>query len=387
MNFRSYIYSLLISLSFLYLSCKSNSSIHNNENLGKKSYHQFIHDNLGKDFEEQKDEKKNLEKTNTKKGRKVLIVMVYGLVFTKDSKLGNLALKTVENDLKKTCPNSNIKFLYIKLPKSVNLSLIKQGELIYNQIRDYVNANPNMKEARMIFIGHCTGGMASYETCKLIKNKYNVVGIISAGTPWEGADILVNRHKELTWVFNLTLGLPYLLFYREDKSSIQEIKPESCYLKSLKDSLNNSKIPIWAIGGRTDYYKQFFKTRLGKAFIRKNATEEKVFGSCDHDGVITLKSQIGINCPGILSVPLKENSNHTPGSKLVIVNSMNKIIKLLGFSFSKEDKKRMVSIKSEPSIIETKVYSCLVKKFVEKYGLFPNRKYPDDLQIIKECQL
>jgi len=326
------------------------------------------------------------ETKNYEKGEKLLIVMIYGLTLVPSNKLSNMSLKVTEADLKQTYPNADLNFLHIEFAKPLAMTMKNQSEEINNQMTNFFEKNKSMRGARIIFIGLCTGAIAAYETYRIYKNKYNIVGIISSGAPWQGAEVFVNRHEGLTWMFFLTLGLPFLFHYTANRPPIKELTPGSCFLKALEKSMQTCDIPIWAIGGRSNFYKNFRTTSVGKLYIRDNATANMIFGSKEHDGLIGLESQIASQYPKIKSIIVNEPANHTTGARIALLKGMNIIIKLFGFAISSEDKAKMRYLEKEPSINQTNNYICLVNKFIEKYGLFPNKEYPEDDAIIRKCQ-
>ncbi len=382
-------YMLIILSLLIVISCKSKTNQVYIDNISKIQNSIIQNKDLGVEEEEYYKEKSlknnNYEKINYDKGEKVLIVMVYGLTFTRSHTLSKLPFQIIQKRLEKYYPNSDLGFLIIHFDKPLSMSMCEQGQSIYEQINKYFKSNEHMRGSRIIFIGQCTGAIAAYETYKKPTNNQKIVGIISAGAPWQGAEITVSRHKELSWFFYLTFGLPIMLFYGNNKPPIKEMIPGSDYIKGLQDSLANNKLPIWAIGGKSKYFKEFLKTKFGKIFIRKNTSEEKIFGSEEHDGVVGLDSQIGTKYPKIKSIILNEPSNHTTGNKIVMNHGLTKIIKIFGPAISKEDKEKLLLIRKEPSILQTNNCVCLINKFVEKYGLYPYKNYPDDFAIINKC--
>ncbi len=269
-----------------------------------------------------------------------------------------------------------------------NSGINNQSKIINEQLKNYFKNNTIMEGARILLVGHSTGGVAAYETYRVYKNKYNITGIITASTPWQGTDITINGPKNFNWLFYLVFRSFVKKIYGKNKSeSVKEITPESGYLKSLEESLKDCKIPIWAIGGKTEYYKKLLSTGLSKALFGINSTEDKIFGSCNHDGIINLSSQIASKSKKIQSIIINEPANHSAGIKEIILRGMKKVIKKSSFIISKKDAKKILSIEHEPSITETSSYLFLIKKFIEKYGLYPNRQYPEDSEIIKTCQL
>ncbi len=370
------------------ISCQTKNSEDPYENLISNHNSILQYEDLGRDQESSSKKTNFFDEINYEKGEKVLIVMVYGLNFSPGSLVSKNSLKLVANSLTKRHPNSNLEFLYVEFEKSVNLSLIDQGRIIHDQIQDLFNKNKHKynKDTKILFIGHCTGGLAAYETYKMYEKQYNIVGILSAGAPWEGADFITNGSKQVTWLFKLTFGLQLTLHYGKRKPSIVEITPDSCYLKSLEKSLEDCKIPIWALGGKTDYYREFLTSKLGKFLIKKSATEENIFGSKDHDGIVKLNSQVASKYPKVKSIILDQPLNHSTGVKKGIISGMRTIIKRFKYIISPEDAKKMLYIENEPSITETDTYLNIVNLFIEKYGLYPQKKYIDDDKMIKKIQ-
>ena len=68
-----------------------------------------------------------------------------------------------------------------------------------------------------------------------------------------------------------------------------------------------------------------------------------------------------------------------------VFKAMIMLNKYMGFFIPKSDLPKMFYVKDEPSITQTNGYIVLVNKFIEKYGLFPNKKHEEDQQIINDC--
>ena len=46
--------------------------------------------------------------------------------------------------------------------------------------------------------------------------------------------------------------------YDKSKKGIQDVTPKSTFLNWCQCKIKDCKIPIWAIGGRSDYYRKVF---------------------------------------------------------------------------------------------------------------------------------
>ena len=154
---------------------------------------------------------------------KILIVYIAGLVPTIDNERGQEGLFLIRKSIKRSYPE--IKHLMIDIEASMFISLEKQGKIIHDQLENYFNGNNNMRNCKIIFIGYCTGALAAYEMYDKNKFKYNFVGIISAGTPWSGVNVLEKKFDELSWFFNLTFGLPIFIFSKTPSSRIRLFRP------------------------------------------------------------------------------------------------------------------------------------------------------------------
>ncbi len=327
----------------------------------------------------------NPDITCLEKGERVLIVMVHGLRDRPSDEKGEIPYKKVEKNIKKTYPNCDINFLYIKFDNTLKTGLKEQGRIITNQLDQYFKNHIEFKNARIIFIGCCTGALAAFEGYKLSKDKHNIAGIISSGAPWQGA-YCVKGKNNCNWFFNNTIGRIAKKHSANKYCSIRNIVPGSKYLNSLKESIEKSDIPIWAVGSKTKIFEKIFATKIMKIFFNKNSSEENIFGSYKHDGLVSLKSQCALDCQKVKSISINENCNHTTGNKIDILNVMLKAKKFFGIFCSKADLDKMFYVVKEPSITQTKAYFLLVNRFIEKYGLFPKTKFNEDEEIINGCE-
>jgi len=147
----------------------------------------------------------------------------------------------------------------------------------------------------------------------------------------------------------------------------------------------DSHIPIWAIGGKTRYIKNLLETDFGKTIAGAKVTETQLFGSNEHDGIVSLNSQISFKYPEINSIIINQPTNHTVEVKSNFLNIMRKIVIIFKFLIPEKDKEKLLSLQNELSISQTYAFTYLVNKFVEKYGLYPTKDHPNDDALIKEC--
>ena len=318
---------------------------------------------------------------------KVVVVFVHGLGYARQSRISIQSMEKVGKKVIKHFGDKKIKLIYTKLKSPVKYSFKQQGQMIYDQVKEGMIAQKLYgKEYKVIFVGLCTGALASFEAYQIGRKELNIVGIISTGTPWQGAELINTWPKQLNPFLYLFAALPLHISYGRFRPGIKDIIPGSCYLSTLKNELkSNTDIPIWAVGGNTQFFHNLFSIpKIKNLFFKRSATEEKIFGALKHDGLVSLGSQLGEIHKNILSIKLAHPSNHAKGLRYGVVSIIKKLAYAGNLILSESDMERLLYIEKEKSTIETKEFSLLVNLFIEKYGFNVYDKGTDDRRLVNE---
>ncbi len=314
------------------------------------------------------------------KDNKVLIVKIDSTFTNKNSDRVNKAeFITLRKKIKKNYVDSNIDVLHIIMPpKYRNKKMEIQGLQIEEQIKDYFDTNPSMKGARIIMLGHSAGSIPALEVAVNNEENFRCAGLFAVCTPFKGANIIKNAQKEFNFLFNKVFGGSVNKFFGpKAPQSIKQITPGNPYLKVIQENIKNTDMKILAIGAPSEYFNRLSKTKTWRYLFKKTTTEKKIFGSNEHDGLISMDSQLGTGFEqkykNFKSKRLLSGDNtyfHSRGIQDLIYNGMKTIIKMkfAKFLLNNEDKKRMLSIKKEVPVTESDEFYINLFKFVDKVG-------------------
>jgi pimeloyl-ACP methyl ester carboxylesterase len=226
----------------------------------------------------------------------------------------------------------------------------------------------------IILVGHSQGGLRGAQILSLNKQKGNpldIRGLITLGTPWEGApgaaitkssvEAFLNK-KPVTYCLtgvnyvrplgdmftSGTIGKLFDNHFPSHEPGIQDMKPNSEFLQSLAASLASNDIPILAVAGVNREAKSFLY-RGDETYTRYiHKVPRVVFNSfysrvlaggwnTEHDMVVPLNSQLAKNIdksntfethivkgaihdflPGLLIPPDKIIYNHIEVVQLIV---------------------------------------------------------------------
>ncbi len=316
-----------------------------------------------------KNNNNNIKNFNNSQGKKkVLVIMLHGLIAKKDIRYSKKNFTKIRKILRETYYNKNLKQLFIEIGDTVDMHIYDQAKTVYKKIRNYYKKNKIKPKTRVIFIGHSAGGLVSYELYKKYNKKLNIKGIVTISCPWKGTN-LANNHKEMKLPLKILLG-EFNKTYDNKKCGIRDVSPNSKFLKWVKTTIKNCKIPIWAIGGNTNYYSKIFSIKFLKFLcFKERCTEKSFFGADKHDGVVPLDSQLGKGLENIKSIEIKkERVNHSLDIKTELSKYSTKAINLLGNLFPYQMKKKLKAITYEKAITESDIVINNILKFINKYG-------------------
>ena len=213
-------------------------------------------------------------------------------------------------------------------PTTSSRTIEQQAEDAFEVIKQYLAGD----KYEIILVGHSQGGLRGARILTLNKqedNPLDIRGLITLGTPWEGApgaaitkssvESFLNK-KPVTYCLTgvnyirplgdmFTSGTIGKLFDRHfptHEPGIQDMKPNSKFLQSVAASLASSDIPILAVAGVNREAKSFLHggddTYI--RYVQKvppivfNSFYSRVFAggwNTDHDMVVPLDSQLAKN--------------------------------------------------------------------------------------------
>lgn len=272
-----------------------------------------------------------------------------------------------------------VESLSVRLHQVVEVETSKIS--IENQARDaFLNIKKYYggRKYEIILIGYSQGGLRAAHLLTLnqqANNPLNIKGLITLATPWEGAPIAtitpdyVKRFLQkkpvqafLTLVKNTSdVQIEDLIqtaqkqffdeqHYPTDQPGVQDMVPQSSFLKNTKADINDNRIPILAIAGKYNHIEELFRVGLGGSsnyanhmsklspFIISSFYARVFIGSREHDMVVPVESQLAkhFTCPYIKRV-LIEDAIHDelPGLVIpknkIIYNHSQSINSIIGF--------------------------------------------------------
>ncbi|MEM9416945.1 MAG: hypothetical protein AAF963_01170 [Bacteroidota bacterium] len=183
--------------------------------------------------------------TPSKHSAKPIFVLYHGLGAMPSD------LESIEEYLKAAYPKASV--IARQRTDTQRKSIEDQSKKHTKDILSTLQEKDVKKKRPTILVGHSQGGLiALCDGPKLIKAGYKVAGIVTIGSPLEGAPVL-NRllHYKRTLKHS---GAPQALINWLDGlsgkgSGVEDMRPESSFLKNLQKRLEQNSISILAIGG------------------------------------------------------------------------------------------------------------------------------------------
>lgn len=207
--------------------------------------------------------------------------------------------------------------------KTANTAIQDQGNGLVNTLKK----QGLEKTKPIILVGNSQGGLRAYWAALQLKEEYNVVGVVTIGTPWEGVPVLKQEKLcTLDTLLNLSSDasellqglIPFLQSVKEQAyrgyegkissnnlhgSSITNTRqslfgvydmvPGSKFLEEIKKKLHNNNIPILAIGGDASILSTTINVELQKSL--RQLSLDTILGGTPHDLLIPLSSQLATN--------------------------------------------------------------------------------------------
>ncbi|MEN0016093.1 MAG: hypothetical protein AAF706_00535 [Bacteroidota bacterium] len=181
---------------------------------------------------------------------------------------------------------------------------------------------------QLIFLGQSQGGLRAYAFWQQFSSEFDIRGLITVGTPWQGAPAAtLTKHKVKAWL-NSTIGhcLLHLVSYyypnvTQDltptwvdthfdrylpthEPGVQDLAPNSLFLRHVTGSLSESQLPILATGGTNgDVYKVLPENNAYTGYLRRLPTSalnaayaQLIIGGVweKHDMMVPLSSQLAL---------------------------------------------------------------------------------------------
>lgn len=363
----------IIFLSLFFFTCKKDKK--------NKDSNQFIKDKEEIAGSSIRSKKKNIiqnQKSKTfkiseiQKDEKVLVIMLHGLIIKDELIHSKNNLKKMSRELKKSFPSKQLELLFLEIGDSVEMHIYNQAKVVYKKIIKFLKLKKLKRKTRIILIGHSAGGLVSYELYKSNHKNLNIKGIITISCPWRGTN-LANNNKEMRFPLKILIG-DFRDIYSNKKCGIRDVTPNSNFLKWVEKNIKTCKIPIWALGGKTNYYTRVFSIKLLKNIcFKKECTEQSFFGSDEHDGVVPLYSQLGKGLENIKPIIIKENVNHSLDIKCSLSDYAIKAVNFIGKILPYELRNKLLEIRLEKAITESTQTINIVKNFIKKYGFEKNK--------------
>ncbi len=303
----------------------------------------------------------------------VLVVIIHGLTSDNDFYFSKKNFKKIINCLKnkfRNMSNKKLRILFVTIDNSVNTHINIQSKIAYNKIRKYMCKKMISRDINIICIGHSAGGLVCYELYKNNLSKLNIKGILTLNTPWLGTKLSYNyaKCKNIKKPFKILLN-SINVDYNYKKAGIRDVTCGSPFLKWVRKSITSCKIPIWALGGNTQYFKNCFSiSPLRKIMFKTNNPEKELFGTLKHDGVVPLKSQMGISLKNIQGIYIKGNITHSIYTLKNMKRMSYGIMNTFGDLCSIDTMEKLRSIVTGISMTETSQTIKKVIEFIEIYG-------------------
>ncbi|WP_260214909.1 esterase/lipase family protein [Candidatus Cardinium hertigii] len=239
-----------------------------------------------------------------------------------------VALKSVNKDLNK---KGNVWYS----PPSVMLSIKKQAELAYEEIKTLIG-----RDKHVVLVGHSQGGLRAFTLIKeygaVLKREVGITidQLITIGTPWKGAPVM-DHFKNPKWVtekldqeknilekiqkgyrrdlfkhiFKNYAGIaekmPSLAKYlynhtngfkrrKKHMSGADDLSPSSDFIRYVASGIKELGVPVTAIAGVLNF-SEFFplsSSVTAEDLLKLNHTYAELIGGTEHDMLLPVDTQL-----------------------------------------------------------------------------------------------
>lgn len=149
----------------------------------------------------------------------------------------------------------------------------------------------------VVLIGHSQGGLRAFVAAQQLKALgYNVVGVVTVGTPWRGGHVLLKENLDKLPLLIKGIVETFIKDKDLETQGIKDMVPHSQFLNKIAEDLKSVDTPMLLIGGNVqgtkviDLVSGFFG-QINEAV--SNSPHTKSMLPCDL--VFPLKSQLAID--------------------------------------------------------------------------------------------
>ncbi len=253
----------------------------------------------GKKPSEEFKKKKDRQQEETTRKKKKYAVLFHGL--------GNSAADMSDAASKlKTKLGTEVEIISLNESDTFGKSIEEQAKAAYAELA----TKEGIEEADIAFLGGSQGALRAYTVLRLFKDKFKGKKcLVSASGPWEGAAPLQNKDLLQKLVSQIPATAGALKSTLSDLiqvgQGVDDLVPNSPFLKTTQTSLANNDTPILLFGGMagdsTGLSQLFQSLGLEEALAEGLSKSLSPLvtpimnGNTKHDFVLTLDSQLAEN--------------------------------------------------------------------------------------------
>ena len=204
--------------------------------------------------------------------KKKAIILLHGLWAT------GACFQKTKQQLQARLPE-DIEIIVLTESENTSLSITQQAA----RLKDTLLAKGINKESyELILLGHSQGGLRGYQFYQEFGEQFDIKGLITMGTPWEGIPTAAITKERVNAYLN-NLAADYFLgtveyfrpssrelisefvenffdAFRTHEPGVQDLVPKSKFLQQVAASLGKNKLPILAIAGSSDDFAKIVLT-------------------------------------------------------------------------------------------------------------------------------
>lgn len=251
--------------------------------------------------------------------KKKVIVLLHGL----GAKASHL--QKIEQQLGATLP-SDIESVSLTELETASQPITQQAARLKEVL---LAKRMNRDSYELILLGHSQGGLRGYKLYQEFGTQFDIKGLITMGTPWEGVPTAMITKEKVDAYLNSSAGYYFLdtveYFWPSSKQliaefvdkifdkfsthepGVQDLVPNSTLLQNIATILEDSQLPILAIAGSNCDFKKVLLAntvyagyaRVLPSFILNSLYSAIITGRIweRHDMAISVASQLAYNTP------------------------------------------------------------------------------------------
>ncbi len=296
---------------------------------------------------------------------KKIIIFLHGLATNEEVPDRVANFNKMRKILIKRFQDKNLSFYTVPIYNSSTIDIRSNSTEIYNKIVKKIKGS----NYELILIGHSLGGFFAYSIYQKYKKKLDIKGILTIGTPWDGVYLSKAKSESNSLLLNMVINQLEKKFAPCDPAII-DVSINSVFLNWVKSTISNVDIPMCLIGGKSNYMKNLFKTRIfskglsGAIFSATGNFEKKLLGSNENDGMVPISSQIAKELKiKAKRVVVKSPTLHHNLIREIVIESFEKLLKPLNLKKSLSEIKE---IESEPQELNSDEVIKEVGNFIEE---------------------